>query len=113
MISRLLIVALSLVGVYAFALRRRLVRWGATDAEVTGSYPGAGIIPGAGEKRGMTMAVTIDAPPSAVWPWLAQMGVDRGLWYTWDYWRPWGLRSADRVRRLRTVTRPPVLELTG
>jgi len=43
------------------------------------------------------MAVTIDAPPSAVWPWLAQMGVDRALWYTWDYWRPWGLRSADRI----------------
>src|SRR5256885_3156693 len=97
MISTLLLVALGLVGVYAFALRRRLVRWGATDAEVTGSYPGTGIIPGAGEKRGMTMAVTIDAPPSAVWPWLAQMGVDRAMWYTWDYWRLWGLRSADRI----------------
>jgi len=43
------------------------------------------------------MAVTIEAPPSAVWPWLVQMGVDRGIWYTWDYWRPWGLRSADRI----------------
>ena len=43
------------------------------------------------------MAVTIDAPPSAVWPWLAQTGVDRGIWYTWDYWRPWGLRGADRI----------------
>lgn len=43
------------------------------------------------------MAVTIDAPPSAVWPWLVQMGVDRGQWYTWDYWRPWGRRSADRI----------------
>jgi len=43
------------------------------------------------------MAVTIEAPPAAVWPWLVQMGVGRGLWYTWDYWRPWGLRSADRI----------------
>ena len=27
-------------------------------------------------------AVTIDAPPSAVWPWLLQMGWGRGGWYT-------------------------------
>ena len=27
-------------------------------------------------------AVTIDAPPSAVWPWLCQMGWGRGGWYT-------------------------------
>jgi hypothetical protein len=94
-ISALLIAALGLLGVYAFAIRPRLLRWGATDDEVTGPYPGVDIIPGG--TRGGTMAVTIDAPPSAVWPWLAQMGVDRGIWYTWDYWRPWGLRSADRI----------------
>lgn len=27
-------------------------------------------------------AVTIDAPPTAVWPWLVQMGWHRGGWYT-------------------------------
>lgn len=27
-------------------------------------------------------AVTVDAPPSAVWPWLLQMGWGRGGWYT-------------------------------
>lgn len=95
MISIALVVALVLVFVYAFAVRPRLLRWGATDEEIISPYPGAEIIPG-GQRNG-TMAVTIDAPPSAVWPWLAQMGVDRALWYTWDYWRPWGLRSADRI----------------
>jgi len=94
-ISIALVVALVLVFVYAFAVRPRLLRWGATDEEIISPYPGAEIIPG-GQRNG-TMAVTIDAPPSAVWPWLAQMGVDRALWYTWDYWRPWGLRSADRI----------------
>ena len=83
------------LGVYALAVRPGLIRWGATDAEVNGPFPGAEIIPG-GTRSG-AMAVTIDAPPAAVWPWLAQMGVDRALWYTWDYWRPWGLRSADRI----------------
>jgi hypothetical protein len=85
----------ALLGVYAFGVRPRLVRWGATDLEVKRPYPGADLIPGG--RRGTTMAVTIDAPPSAVWPWLVQMGVGRGIWYTWDYWRPRGLRSADRI----------------
>ncbi|MGZ4677131.1 MAG: hypothetical protein ACXVJ7_15655 [Acidimicrobiia bacterium] len=29
-----------------------------------------------------THAVTIDAPPGRVWPWLVQMGWGRGQWYT-------------------------------
>ena len=87
--------ALCVVVAYALVVRPRLVRWGATDAEVKEPYPGADVIPDG--KRGTTMAITIDAPPAAVWPWLAQMGVDRAIWYTWDYWRPWGLRSADRI----------------
>lgn len=29
-----------------------------------------------------TRATTIDAPPSAIWPWLVQMGYGRGGWYT-------------------------------
>lgn len=95
MISAVVIAGLGLLGVYAFGVRPRLVRWGATDDEVQRPYPGAHIIPGG--KRGTTMAITINAPPSAVWPWLAQMGVDRAVWYTWDYWRPLGRRSADRI----------------
>jgi hypothetical protein len=29
-----------------------------------------------------THAITIQAPPEAVWPWLVQMGWDRAGWYT-------------------------------
>jgi hypothetical protein len=94
MITALVVVVL-LVATYAVMLRPRLVRWGATDDEVNAPFPGADLIPGG--ERGTTMAVTIDAPPSAVWPWLAQMGVDRAVWYTWDYWRPFGRRSAERI----------------
>ena len=86
----------ALLGIYGFGVRPRLGRWGATDEEVARPYPGADIIPGA-TRSTTTMSVTIDAPPSAVWPWLVQMGVDRGIWYTWDYWRPWGRRSAERI----------------
>ena len=31
-----------------------------------------------------TRAVTIDASPAEVWPWVAQMGYGRGGWYGWN-----------------------------
>ena len=64
------------------ALRPRLVRWGASDEEVTRAYPGRELIPDG--TRASTMAATIAAPPEQVWPWLVQMGWDRAGWYSWD-----------------------------
>ena len=84
-----------LVGAYALAVRPRLLRWGATDAEIDRAYPGGDLI--AGGVRGATMAVTIDAPPARVWPWLAQMGTNRGGWYSWDRLDNWGRSSAGRI----------------
>jgi len=86
---------LGLVGGYAFVVRPRLLRWGATGEEVRSVYPGVDLIPGGA--RSATMAVTIDAPPSRVWPWLVQMGVDRAGWYSWDRLDNFGLRSAERI----------------
>jgi len=82
-------------GVYALGVRPRILRSGASDEEVRGSYPGAEVI--AGGRRGATMAVTIDAPPSQVWPWLVQMGCDRAGWYSWDRLDNGGAPSADRI----------------
>src|SRR6187551_962848 len=47
-----------------------------------------------------TRIVSIDAPPSAVWPWLVQMGPGRGGAYTYDWIENLfglGMRSADTV----------------
>jgi proline iminopeptidase len=68
--------------VYGVWVRPRLIRWGATDEEVTAPYPGADLVRDG--ERGATMAVTIEAPPDQVWPWLIQLGGDRGGWYSWD-----------------------------
>jgi hypothetical protein len=93
---RKLVPLLGLLGlVYALGIRPRMNRWGATDEEVQRAYPGAEIIP-RGE-RGATMAVTIDAPPSRVWPWLVQMGCDRAGWYSWDRLDNGGVPSANRI----------------
>jgi proline iminopeptidase len=80
---------------YLAVVRPRLLRWGATAAEVRAPYPGAELIPGG--TRSATMAVTIDAPPSRVWPWLVQMGADRGGWYSWDRLDNFGQRSAESI----------------
>ena len=96
MFARHPVAALSaLVAIYALAVRPRLLRSGATDEEVREQYPGADLVPGG--KRGATMAVTIDAPPSAVWPWLMQMGCDRAGWYSWDRLDNAGVPSAEQV----------------
>ena len=31
-----------------------------------------------------THAITLDASPEQVWPWIAQMGAGRAGWYSWD-----------------------------
>lgn len=88
------LLALSL-GAYAFFIRPRIVRWGATDEEVLSSFPGSELIPNG--KRSSTMAATIDAPPSRVWPWLVQMGYRRAGWYSWDRLDNFGRRSAAEL----------------
>lgn len=53
---------------------------GSTRAERGAALPGDDVVPSAGTVT--DHAVTIDAPPAAVWPWLVQMGWHRGGWYT-------------------------------
>lgn len=100
--------------VYGLVVRPRLVRWGATDEEVARSFPGEELIPDG--KRAATMAITIEAPPAEVWPWLVQMGWDRAGWYSWDGLDNGGRPSAhelhpewqDRVLGDRLVAWSPV-----
>jgi proline iminopeptidase len=93
--ARRLAAVLAGLGGYALAVRPRLLRWGATDEEVRRTFPGGDLVPGG--KRGATMAVTIDAPPSRLWPWLVQMGCDRAGWYSWDRLDNGGVPSAEDV----------------
>ncbi|MGC4835008.1 SRPBCC family protein [Micromonospora vinacea] len=61
----------------------RLLTWGATTGEVAGTLPGDEFL--ADPDIVSTRAVTIEAPPRAVWPWLVQMGSGRGGAYTYDW----------------------------
>jgi hypothetical protein len=75
--------------------RRELRNLGATCAERRGTLPGDEIVPEA--KSSSTMAVTIDMPPSEVWPWLVQMGSDRAGFYSWDRLDNGGRPSATEI----------------
>jgi hypothetical protein len=44
-----------------------------------------------------TRAVTIDAPPAAVWPWLVQVGCGRAGWYSNDLLDNLGRPSAREI----------------
>jgi hypothetical protein len=57
-------------------------RWGATDGELALGLPGDEFV--AEPARQVTRAITIDAPPAEVWPWIVQLGADRGGFYTYD-----------------------------
>ena len=72
----------SAVAAYAM-LRPAMHHWGATDAEVNGALPGDDRVADANHVT--TLAVTIEAPPADIWPWLAQMGYRRGGLYSYDW----------------------------
>jgi hypothetical protein len=74
--------ALAAAGGYA-ALYRLGQTWGATDQEQQQPLAGDELLPDA--RAWTTHAITIAAPPHAVWPWLVQMGWGRAGWYTYRW----------------------------
>jgi hypothetical protein len=93
---------------YRRFLRQPILTWGATTAEAAARLPGDELLEDADGVA--TRAITIDAPRSAVWPWIAQMGPSpRGGAYTYDWIENLlglDMRSADRV--LPDYQRPQV-----
>jgi hypothetical protein len=77
------VTAAVIVWVYHLQIRPRMLRWGATDEEVGRWLPGDDTF--ADQPVMSTRALTVDAPPSAVWPWLIQVGYGRAGWYSYDF----------------------------
>ena len=72
------------IGAYFSFARPWFRSWGATRADVLRPLPGDEVIPDADARTGTTRAITIHAPIAAVWPWLAQLGQDRGGFYSFE-----------------------------
>jgi hypothetical protein len=83
---------------YRLLVRDWHLTWGATAQEAAGPLPGDDLV--ADPDIQSTRAIAIDAPPSAVWPWLVQTGSGRGGAYTYDWIENLlglNMHSADRV----------------
>lgn len=79
-------------------LRTWAMQWGSTEAELDTTLPGDDLTPAA--HHVVTRAMTINAPASAVWPWLVQLGRGRGGFYSYDVLENLvglGIRSTDRI----------------
>lgn len=78
--------------------RPRIQNWGSHAGEVRRALPGDDLVE-TPEVR-TTRAITLGAPPDAVWPWIVQMGQQRAGFYSYDgLERIAGLRieNADRI----------------
>ena len=68
---------------YTYLIRPWHLRWGATDEEVKMALPGDELTQQ--PKLNATHAITIHAPVSDVWPWLAQIGQRQGGFYSYTW----------------------------
>ena len=76
-------VALTLSVLYWFPLRKWFGRWGTTPADLTRVMSGDAAV--VDPTYAATLAVTVDATPADIWPWLVQMGYQRGGLYSYDW----------------------------
>jgi hypothetical protein len=65
------------------AWRPSMLRWGTERDEAIEPLPGDDLVPH--PRVQSTRAVTIDAPPERVWPWIVQTGIGRAGFYTHDW----------------------------
>jgi len=70
-------------------------KWGATQQEFERTLPGDESVPH--PKSELTLAITIHAPVSQVWPWFVQLGCRRSGWYSYDLLDNGGAASAERI----------------
>jgi hypothetical protein len=99
-------------------LRRRHLTWGATSEEAGSQMPGDHLLLRAQYRA--TRAITIDAAPERVWPWLVQVGYRRAGWYAGDllgnFARPSVRRIVPELQDLRAgrrlLTTPTPAEAT-
>ena len=78
-----------------FVYRPWQMTWGAADDEIVRAMPGDDLV--TDPTFVATRAVTIDALPEDVWPWLVQMGYHRAGFYSHDFLDNKGIPSAEEI----------------
>ena len=58
-------------------------RWGATDNEIAASFPGDTLVPS--PRVIYNRAVTVKASPEQIYPWIVQLGAEKGGMYSYSW----------------------------
>jgi len=96
--STLALVGTAVTALYALVIRPWHLRWGTEPGDAERKLPGDELLPK--DERQILHAVTIDAPVEEVWPWLAQIGQDRGGFYSYKWLENLAgceMTNADRI----------------
>jgi len=78
-----LLVIVTLAMLYWFPIRRWMSRWGTMLSDLTRVMAGDRLL--VDPTYAGTMAVTVNASPEHIWPWLVQIGYRRGGLYSYDW----------------------------
>lgn len=88
-----------LAGTVTAALLPWMDRWGATEDEIAASYPGDELVPS--PRISYTRAISIQAAPAEIYPWIVQLGADKGGMYSYTWFESNVLKcpqqNADRI----------------
>jgi hypothetical protein len=113
LMTRRLIALAFVATIYYRLLRRPILTWGSTELEAISPLPGDDLLEDADGIA--TRAISIDAPVTAVWPWIAQIGPSpRAGAYSYDWIENFlglNMHSADHV--LAEFQHPQVGETIG
>jgi hypothetical protein len=83
LLAYVIVAVAAVLFVYLYILRPWHLAWGTTHLDRIAVLPGDALTPYA--TSFVTHAVNIDAPPEAVWPWIVQIGQDRGGFYSYTF----------------------------
>ena len=88
-----------LVVLVVIALTPWMDRWGATAEEIAATYPGDELLPAPASF--VNRAITINAAPAAIYPWIVQLDAKKGGWYSYTWLETYLLNcplvNADRI----------------
>ncbi|MEA2476524.1 MAG: hypothetical protein QOC87_723 [Actinomycetota bacterium] len=90
------VIGTALIGAGFFGFYRPWqMKWGTTTEEVARSMPGDELV--SFPTFNATRAVTIEALPEDIWPWIVQIGFGRAGWYSYDFLDNFGHHSAKNL----------------
>ena len=90
-----LVLVVLLASVSWLIYRPWALTWGSNDEEIARPMPGDEVL--THPTFNATRAVTIEATPEEIWPWIVQIGYRRAGFYSYDLLDNDGIPSAERI----------------